>query len=83
MKPVRRFTSIADGRDSAVEVLEADHPEATGIQELGQILHLGNKHEQQTESIAVSVTTATQTHSSLISSVQMLGGDVMGRRRQR
>lgn len=44
MKLVRWFTSIADGRDSAVEIFEADHPEATGIQKLGQILHLG-RHE--------------------------------------
>lgn len=34
------FTSVADGRDSAVEVFEADHTKATGIQKLGQILHL-------------------------------------------
>lgn len=41
MKLVRCVTSIADGRDSTVEVFEADHPEATGIQKLGQVLHLG------------------------------------------
>lgn len=41
MKLVRCSTSIADGRDSAVKVLEADHPQSTGIQKLGQILHLG------------------------------------------
>lgn len=49
MKPVGCFTSIADGRDSTVEVFEADHTKATGIQKLGQILHLQGQ-ELQTKS---------------------------------
>lgn len=65
------FTSIADGRDSTVEVFEADHTKATGIQKLGQILYLRRDTNQ------IRVSSATQTHPSLISSGQLLRSDVM------
>lgn len=60
-KFIRQFTSIANRRDSAVKVFKADNSEATGIQKLGQILHLKDKSNKRFRS---TLTMATQRNSS-------------------
>lgn len=45
----KTHTSIGNCRDSTVEVFEADHSEATGIQKLGQVLYLKTKLTQDTK----------------------------------
>lgn len=45
----KTHTSIGNGRDSTVEVFEADHSEATGIQKLGQVLYLETKSSQDSK----------------------------------
>lgn len=39
-----RHTSVGNCRDSPVKVFKADHSKATGIQKLGQVLHLNDNN---------------------------------------